>query len=71
MGVSVALEARDGRIGQGGDVVAGPDLTAVGVAGQLEVDAVPHGIVDQDGLVREQHGRERARVSGSGWWPPI
>src|SRR5687767_2169063 len=53
-------------------VMPRPDLTAVGVPGQLEVDAVARGRVDLTRLVGEQHARdaglaaaERALVVGA------
>ncbi|MFJ4078951.1 ATP-binding protein [Streptomyces iakyrus] len=43
--------------GAGGDEVAGPEPAAVGVAGELEVDAVLDGVVGPDGLMGEQDAR--------------
>lgn len=57
LGVSVPLQPGDGRIGECGKIVARPELAAVGVAGKLEVDAVLDSVVDDDGLMREKHGR--------------
>lgn len=49
-------------------VVEGPDLPAVGVAGELEVDAVRCRTVDELGLVGEEKDREVwvGAVQGSG-----
>src|SRR5690606_39044968 len=55
LGVAVALQAGQGGVGAGGDEVAGPQLAAVGVAGELEVDAVVDGLVDLHRLMGEQH----------------
>ncbi|CAM5378701.1 hypothetical protein SANTM175S_07176 [Streptomyces antimycoticus] len=60
LGVAVAVQAGEGRVGGAGEVVAGPELAAVGVAGELEVDAVADGVVDGDRLVGEQDGGVRA-----------
>lgn len=60
LGVSVPFEPGDGRIGEVGEIVARPELAAVGVAGKLEVDAVLDCVMDDDGLMREKHGRAGA-----------
>lgn len=56
LGVAVAFEPGDRGIGELGQQVPGPELASVGVAGELETDAVLHCVVDDDGLVREQDG---------------
>src|SRR4051794_2917041 len=54
---AVVAEAGEGGLVDADQVVEGPDLTAVGVAGELEVDAVGCRPVDELGLVcQEQDG---------------
>lgn len=59
LGVAVAFEPCDRRIGQGRKIVSRPELTAVRMSGQLQVHAVFDGVMDDDGLMCEQHGGAR------------
>ncbi len=64
----MVAEAGDGGLVEADQVVEGPDLAAVGVAGELEVNACGRGSADERGLMgQEQYGEVRVdAVQGSG-----
>src|SRR5439155_12719882 len=64
MRLAVLHQPGDVRLLQLDQVVPGPDLSAVGVSGELHVDAEARGFVDRLGLVREQHARARFVAAG-------